>query len=147
MRFFAPPSDTNATVIDCAGQSNAYRLGERLVHAGLRGRNRRRHLLAVQCLVRTSGAGATLTVNLIPNVTNISVLYGVGSNTAGDDYSIKQYLNASQMSAINWLNVTAVKVTLTFLVPSYGQSGGQMTTSTTTFQRVIPIMSRAGVDT
>jgi hypothetical protein len=51
------------------------------------------------------------------------------------------------MAVTDWPNVTAVKVTLTFLVPSYGQSGGQMTTSTTTFQRVIPVMSRAGVDT
>jgi hypothetical protein len=41
-----------------------------------------------------------------------------------------------------------VKVTLTFLQPAYGTTGGQMsTTATTDLTRVIPIMSRSGVDT
>jgi type IV pilus assembly protein PilW len=145
-RFFAPQSDTNLTIINCAGQSNGSG------PAGLWYTN----LFAVglvngtswlQCQTQTSGAGTVLVVNLIPNVTNISVLYGVGSNTAGDDYSVLQYLNAGQMTATNWLNVTVVKVTLTFLVPAYGTTGGQMTTNTSTFTRVIPIMSRAGVNT
>jgi hypothetical protein len=111
----------------------------------------------LQCQVRSNNNG-TLTVtnpvNLIPNVTNISVLYGVGS-TAGanvNDYSVVQYLNATQVGASNnWLNVTCVKVTLTFLLPQYGTVGGQMMAvgspnSTTTFQRVIPIMGRVGVN-
>ena len=147
VRFYAPKSDTNNTIINCAGQSNASAsvniwYTQVFQVATVSGTS------WLQCIVRTSGTAATtLTLNLIPNVTNMSVLYGVGSNAAGDDYTIVRYENASQMSAIDWLNVTAVKVTLTFLVPNYGGSGGQMTTSTTTFQRVIPVMSRAGVDT
>ena len=101
----------------------------------------------LQCQTRTSNAGAVLTINLVPNVTNLSVNYGVSSAAAGDDFSILQWLNASQMSATNWTNVTVVKVTLTFLVPAYVFFGGQMTIKTPTFSRVIPIMSRAGVDT
>ncbi|HEY1898542.1 MAG TPA: PilW family protein [Steroidobacteraceae bacterium] len=154
VRFFTPQNDTTNgnAVINCAGQSNA--TGSTNVwytNVFLVGTVNGTPWL--QCQVRTSGAGTVLTVNLIPNVTQISVLYGVSSNTAGDDYNIVQYLNAGQMTATSWLNVTAVKVTLTFQVPQYGSTGGQMTacggsaTCTQTFQRVIPIMSRAGVNT
>jgi type IV pilus assembly protein PilW len=150
VRFFAPANDTaaNPVIMNCAGQSNtsgstnvwytnAFQIGTVNGTSWL------------QCLVRTSGAGNILTINLIPNVTLLSVLYGVAAGTAGDDYSVVQYMNAAQVSASgNWLNVTAVKVSLTFQLPAYGTTGGQMsTTQTTIFTRVIPVMSRAGVDT
>jgi len=147
VRFYAPANDANSAVIDCGGQSNttnstnvwytnAFRV--RLVNG----------TSWLQCETRTSNNPATLlTINLIPNVTNLTVLYGVSSSATGNDFTIVQWLNASQMSAVNWTNVTAVKVTLTFLVPDYSKTGGQMTTNTSFFTRVIPIMSRAGVDT
>jgi type IV pilus assembly protein PilW len=150
VRFFAPQPDPNKTIIDCAGQSNIATstnfsfTNVFLVAQAANG------TWWLQCQTRTDNNGtlsAVLTVNLIPNVTNMSVLYGVGSSTGGDDTSVVQYLNAGQMTASNWLNVTALKVTLTFLVPAYGTTGGQMSTQTTFFTRVIPIMSRAGVDT
>jgi type IV pilus assembly protein PilW len=145
-RFFAPANDTGLAVIDCAGQSNVggpagvwYTNMFAVANVG--------GTWWLQCQSQTSGAAGPL-VNLIPNVTNMSVLYGVAANTAGDDYSVVQYLNADQVTASNnWLNVTAVKVTLTFLVPAYGSTGGQMTTNTQTFERVIPVMSRVGVNT
>jgi type IV pilus assembly protein PilW len=146
VRFYAPPNDTFNSIIDCAGQSNAtasstvwYTNAFRVKVIGTTS--------WLVCETRTSNTGATLTVNLIPNVTKMSVLYGVGSATAGDDFSVVQWLNAGQMSAVNWVNVSDVKVTLTFLVPAYGTTGGQMSATTSTFTRVIPIMSRAGVDT
>jgi type IV pilus assembly protein PilW len=150
VRFFAPQTDPNNTIIDCAGQSNtsgsatfSYTNVFRVTTVN--------NVSWLQCETRSNNNGtlsAVLTVNLIPNVTQISVLYGVGSNAAGDDYSVVQYLNASQMTALSWLNVTAVKVSLTFEVPVYGTTGGQMsTTQTAVFTRVIPVMSRAGVDT
>jgi type IV pilus assembly protein PilW len=146
VRFFAPPSDTYNSIIDCGGQSNATASANvwytNAFQVGLVNGT-----YWLQCQTRTSNAGSILTINLVPNVTNMSVMYGVGSSTAGDDFSVVQWLNASQMSAVNWVNVTVVKVTLTFLVPAYGTTGGQMSTSTSTFTRVIPIMSRAGVDT
>ncbi len=146
VRFYAPPSDTTSAVINCAGQSNTGTSTgvwySNVFAVGTVGTTS-----WLQCQVRTSGAGTVLTVNLIPNVTKMTVLYGVSGSLAGDDYSVVQYLNASQMSAAQWLNVTAVKVTLTFQVPSWGTTGGQMSSSTQTFQRVIPVMSHAGVDT
>jgi type IV pilus assembly protein PilW len=156
VRFFAPKNDSasNPAIVNCAGQSNStgsatvWYTNEFQIGTDASGTS------WLQCLARTSGAGNTLTINLIPNVTQISVLYGVASGAAGDDYSVVQYLNATQVNnSTNWLNVSSVKVTLTFQLPAYGTTGGQMTNCattnpcTSTFTRVIPVMSRAGVDT
>jgi type IV pilus assembly protein PilW len=155
-RFFAPANDTaNGTaIIDCSGQSNAS-ASSGVWYTNLFAVGLVNGTSWLQCQSQTSGAAASLLViNLIPNVTNITVMYGVGSGSAGDDYGVVQYLNASQVTAANsWSNVTVVKVTLTFQLPAYGTTGGQMTNCvttpacTSTFTRVIPIMSRAGVDT
>ena len=146
VRFFAPQNDPNTTIISCAGQSNGSSGPAGVWYTNLFAVGLVNGTSWLQCQSQTSGVAGPL-VNLIPNVTKISVLYGMGASAAGNDYSVVQYLNASQISATNWLNVTVVKVTLTFLVPAYGTTGGQMTTNTSTFTRVIPIMSRAGVDT
>jgi len=156
VRFLAPKLDStsNPVIVSCAGQSNtgastgvwytnAFQIGTDASGTSW-----------LQCLVRTSGTGNTLTINLIPNVTQISVLYGVAASTAGDDYSVVQYMNATQVQGTNnWLNITAVKISLTFQLPAYGTTGGQMTncattpTCTSVFTRVVPVMSRTGVDT
>ena len=155
-RFFAPPNDTTTgtAIIDCSGQSNAT-ASNNVWYTDMFTVGLVNGTSWLQCQSQTGGAAGTLLViNLIPNVTNISVLYGVASGAGGDDYSVVQYLNAAQVSAANsWTNITVVKVTLTFQLPAYGTTGGQMTNCattplcTSTFTRVIPIMSRAGVDT
>ncbi len=127
VRFFAPPNDTTNSIINCAGQSNSGSGSTTVWYSNAFLVGTVSSTSWLQCQVRTSGAGAVLTINLIPNVTNLTVLYGVASSAAGDDYSVIQYLTAGQMSAATWPNVTAVKVTLTFLVPQYGSTGGQMT--------------------
>ncbi|HTY94288.1 MAG TPA: PilW family protein [Steroidobacteraceae bacterium] len=155
VRFYTPSTDPNSSIINCAGQSNpapSSAPNPNLWYTNVFKVGTVNGTKWLQCQVRSSGAGTVITVNLIPNVTSISVLYGVSSGAVGTDYSVVRYLNASQMTAANWLNVTAMKVTLTFLLPAYGTTGGQMMSSsapnsTQTFQRVIPIMSRAGVDT
>lgn len=156
VRFYTPPTDPYSSVINCAGQSNAAPSSAPVAtlwytNVFMIGTYNGANWL--QCQVQSSAAGTPITVNLIPNVTKISVLYGVASGTAGDDYSVVQYQNATQVTnTSNWANVTAVKVTLTFQVPVYGSTGGQMLpssapNSTTTITRVIPVMSRAGVNT
>jgi type IV pilus assembly protein PilW len=155
VRFYTPATDPFNSIIDCAGQSNPAASSAPVSTLWYTNVFRIRTVNGTQwltCETRTSGTGTRLQVNLIPNVTSIAVLYGVASTTAGDDYSIVQYLNASQLTGTTWPNVTAVKVTLTFQVPNYGNTGGQMLpasapNSTTTITRVIPIMSRAGVNT
>jgi type IV pilus assembly protein PilW len=159
VRFMAPFADTAGQIINCAGQSNtlAYAAPNPFSYFNVFQVATVNGTSWLQCLVRSNNngtLGTAYTVNLIPNVTNISVLYGVGANGAGalGDYSVVQYMNASQVAASNnWPNVTSVKVTLTFLLPQYGTVGGQMMSGsapngTTTLERVIPIMSRAGVN-
>jgi type IV pilus assembly protein PilW len=156
IRYFAPASDTNGAIINCAGQSNTGTL-PMLWYTNVFSVATVNGTSWLQCQVRANNNGApsgtTQTVNLIPNVTSMTVLYGVGSTPGAtvNDFSVIQYLTAAQMSNANWLNVTAIKVTLTFLLPQYGTVGGQMmssaaTNSTITFQRVIPIMGRVGVN-
>ena len=155
VRFFAPANDTTAMIINCAGQSNTT-ASPNISYNNVFQIGTVNGTKWLQCLSRTNNngtLGTVTTINLIPNVTSMSVLYGVSSSTAGDDYSIIQYLNASQMTLTRWLNVTAVKVTLTFQLPAYGSTGGQMVNCavnpqcTTTLTKVISIMSRAGVNT
>ena len=150
IRFFAPALDTNSTIINCAGQSNTARIGriQSLVHQRVPVANvNGTHLLAAVSdpdQRRRHGAGGQSHPECHQH---FGAVWGRVEYGRGDDYSVLQYLNAGQMTATNWLNVTVVKVTLTFLVPAYGTTGGQMTTNTSTFTRVIPIMSRAGVNT
>ncbi|HEV2704003.1 MAG TPA: PilW family protein [Steroidobacteraceae bacterium] len=151
-RFYAPRSDSaaNPVIMNCAGQSNSS-TSATVWYTNVFKIGTVNGTSWLQCQATTSGANPVV-INLIPNVTQISVLYGVSSN-AGDDYSVVQYVNASQLTATTWPNVTVMKVSLTFLLPAYGTTGGQMancattTPCTTVFTRVIPIMSRAGVDT
>jgi len=152
VRFFTPPNDsTNGNaVINCAGQSNSVN-SFNVSYNNLFQINTVSGTSWLQCQVRTNNNGtlsAVQTINLIPNVTNMIVLYGVGTSAASNDYSILHYLNATQVTATgNWLNISAVKVTLTFTVPQYGPSGTQLTTPlTAVFTRVIPVMSRGGVE-
>lgn len=155
IRYFAPASDTNAAIINCAGQSNTG-TASNLWYTNVFSIGTSNGVSYLQCQVRSTSGGTltvTPTVNLIPNVTNMQVLYGIGSTAgaANNDFSVVQYLNANQISGNAWLNVTCIKVTLTFLLPQYGTVGGQMMSSsaansTITFQRVIPLMSRVGVN-
>jgi type IV pilus assembly protein PilW len=155
VRFFTPATDPYSSVINCAGQSNGAASSApvaNLWYTNIFQIGTYHGAQWLQCQVQASGT-PTVLVNLIPNVTQISVLYGVASGAAGDDYTVLQYLNATQVTnTTNWSNVTAVKVTLTFQVPQYGSTGGQMLpasapNATTTITRVIPVMSRAGVNT
>ena len=153
VRFFAPNSDPNSSVIDCSGQSNTAGNANVAYTNIFTVAKDASGTSWLECVSRTktgTSYGTTYTIKMIPNVTKMTVLYGIGSALTGHDYSVVQYLTTTQMNATAgaWGNLTAVQVTLTFQLPVLGTTGGQMsTTQTTTFQRVIPIMSRAGVNT
>lgn len=84
-----------------------------------------------------SAAGWSPAVALISGVTDMQVTYGV--NTSGTSNDVDTYIPASSMTAANWMSVSSVRVSLTFLNPLYGSPGqGQ----TVTFSRVIGVMSR-----
>ena len=90
-------------------------------------------------------------VALVNGVQSLEVFYGVNRNAPTFNYSIDTYLTADQMNATlaaggDWMNISAVRIVLTFTNPlcptvTACQPGQQ---PTVTFERVVPVMARAG---
>jgi type IV pilus assembly protein PilW len=102
----------------------------------------------LQCQVTDGITGANIDgpVTIVNGVQNLQVYYGVKRNPVPADYNVDTYLTANQMNAANgdWGNISSVRVIVTFTNPLFGQPGQQ---ATITFERVIEVMSRAGVHT
>ena len=86
---------------------------------------------------------------IVSGVQGLSVYYGVKRNPGVTDYNVDTYLTADQMllagpNGNDWANISSVRVILTFTNPLAGQPGQQ---PTILFERVIEVMSRAGVHT
>jgi type IV pilus assembly protein PilW len=97
----------------------------------------------------TTGANIDGPVTLVTGVRNLLIYYGVKRNPVPVDYNVDTYLTADQMNAVNgdWNNISSVRVVLTFTNPlctPVCQPGQQPTIQ---FERVIEVMSRAGVHT
>jgi len=91
-------------------------------------------------------------VTLVNGVQNLQVYYGVNRNTPTLNYNVDTYLTADQMNAANgdWMNISAVRVVLTFTNPLCPNGpgptcqAGQQLNPTIAFERVVPVMGRAG---
>jgi type IV pilus assembly protein PilW len=94
----------------------------------------------LDCELQTGATWAAAPVQLVKGLQKIDVLYGI--NTTGTDNTVDTYKRADQMSSTNWLNVTSVKITLTFTNPLKADPGQS---ATMTFTRVISLMNRIGV--
>jgi len=81
-------------------------------------------------------------VPLIPNVTKMTVTYGVDSSSSG---STNAYLTSTQVGAgAFWSSVMSVKVALLFGNPLFGQPG--QTKQNLPFNRVIAVLSKTGTN-
>jgi len=86
---------------------------------------------------------------IVSGVQGLSIYYGVKRNPAVTDYNVDTYLTADQMllagpNGNDWDNISSLRVILTFTNPLAGQPGQQ---PTLILERVIEVMSRAGVHT
>jgi len=102
----------------------------------------------LQCTL-TIGAAANAPLTLVTGVQGLTIYYGVKRNPAVVDYNVDTYLTANQMllagpNGNDWLNISSVRIVLTFTNPLAGQPGQQ---ATIIFERVIEVMARAGVHT
>ena len=84
---------------------------------------------------------------LVNGVQSLEILYGVNRNAPTVNYNVDTYLTADQMNAGlaaggDWMNISSVRVVLIFTNPLAGQPGQP---ATLTFERVVPVMARAGV--
>jgi type IV pilus assembly protein PilW len=102
----------------------------------------------LQCTL-TIGAAANAPLTLVTGVQGLTIYYGVKRNPAVVDYNVDTYLTANQMllagpNGNDWLNISSVRIVLTFTNPLAGQPGQP---GTIVFERVIEVMARAGVHT
>ena len=87
--------------------------------------------------------GATPPVLLVPNVSSMTVLYGV--DTTGTGTGVNAYVGETDMTSSDWQNIYSIRVTLNFPNPLAGQPG--QSTTPIAFTRVINLMSRTGGNT
>jgi len=83
----------------------------------------------------------------VNNLQNMVIYYGVNRNAPTINYNVDTYLTADQMNAAlpaggDWMNISSVRVVLTFANPLAGVPGQQ---PTIVFERVVSVMARAGV--
>jgi type IV pilus assembly protein PilW len=101
-----------------------------------------------QLLCSLNGNAAVALVN---GVQSLEIFYGVNRNAPTVNYNVDTYLTADQMNALlaaggDWMNISSVRIVLTFTnplcpTPAACQPGQQ---PTITFERVVPVMARAG---
>ncbi len=93
------------------------------------------------------------TITLVPAIVNdagvqvrglrtMRFAYGVRTNPAGPAGVIDSWVGASDMTAAYWQQVIAVRVTLTFFNPLFGQAGQPQFV---TVERVVDVMNQAGI--
>jgi type IV pilus assembly protein PilW len=91
-------------------------------------------------------AGAA--VPLVPNVLAMAIYYGVKRDFTVTDYNVDTYVTWDKMvqlgAANDFLNVSAVRIVLTFANPLFPQAG-QL--PTITMERVVEVMNRGGLHT
>jgi len=80
---------------------------------------------------------------LVAGVENLQAWYGV-STQAGLN-NVDTYKTADQMAPADWLNVTSVRVTLTFINPLYVSTLAAQQPQYVYFTRVIALQGRTGV--
>jgi type IV pilus assembly protein PilW len=88
-------------------------------------------------------------VALVNGIQDMQIYYGVNRNAPLLNYNVDTYLTAQHMNKPqgDWINISSVRVVLTFTNPLYDPSapvtpGNQ---PTIVFERVVSVMARAGV--
>lgn len=98
----------------------------------------------LDCTLTVNG-GVQTPVALVSGVENLQVWYGVKTSSSVSDNNVDTYFTAAQMTSTDWLNVTSVKVRITFVNPLAAQGFGGATTNY--IESVIGVMARTGVQT
>jgi type IV pilus assembly protein PilW len=126
--------DASGSVLDCLGSVIPNGTLEEMTFSVTQRANLP---LGLYCSV--NGAAA---VPLIPNVTKMTVTYGVDSSATG---STNAYLTSAQVGAGTfWNNVMSVKIALLFGNPLFGQPG--QTRQNLPFNRVVAVLSKTGTN-
>jgi len=96
------------------------------------------------CQLSVNGGAFSAPVPLVNGVANLAIYYGVKRQIPAADYNVDTYEQANA-AANDWLNVSAVRVRVTFVNPLFGAPNQPVTTQPyIVVERVIQVMSRAG---
>jgi type IV pilus assembly protein PilW len=105
-------------------------------------------MCTVSSLNGTAPASGGAAVPLVSNVVAMAIYYGVKRDFTNTDYNVDTYVTWDNMSLLNgandFVNLSAVRIVLTFANPLFPQPGQQ---PTITMERVIEVMNRAGLHT
>jgi type IV pilus assembly protein PilW len=97
---------------------------------------------AIGDLVCTINGGPD--IHLVSGLKSMQILYGVQTNLSLNNASVDSYLTATQVKNLTaWSNVISVKITLSFINPSYGKPG-QTSAATIPFTRIIKLLNKPG---
>lgn len=129
----------NDTIMNCEGTSN--KTGPNITYTNTFSVDSNGNL---DCTLAINGSVQN-PVQLVSGVQNLQVWYGVRTKSTVSDDNVDTYLTATQMTSADWLNVTSVKVRITFQNPLAKQGIGGSTTNY--IESVIAVMGRAGVHT
>lgn len=101
----------------------------------------------LMCTV-TGGPNNGVAVPLVTGVQAMAIYFGVKRDFTFADYNVDTYVTWDKMSTLNgandYLNVSAVRIVLTFANPLFPQPNQPQTI---TMERVIEVMNRAGLHT
>lgn len=80
-------------------------------------------------------------IELVKDVQDMQIWYGLSSSTSGSDNNVVEYVPAASMSAADWADVTSVKLLLTFTNPLAAEPGQS---KVLLFTLVADLMGRTG---
>jgi type IV pilus assembly protein PilW len=87
-------------------------------------------------------------VTLVNGVQSLVVYYGVNRSAPAANYNVDTYLTADQMNAADWMNISSVRIVLTFTNPLCPNGPGPTCQpgmpATLQFERIVPVMGRSG---
>jgi type IV pilus assembly protein PilW len=81
---------------------------------------------------------------LVYGISSMTIYYGVNRTAPSTSYNVDTYLTSDQMQAVDWGNITAIRVVLQFPNPLYNAGNPQGQAQYLTFERVVQVMGRAG---
>ena len=101
------------------------------------------------CQISVGNAAASTARTLVSGIKRLNIMYGVKRDFTSSNNNVDTYVRADQMSTTDWMNVSSVKIAIVFVNPMATTAKGVAVPgqpATFTFQRIIAVMNRTGIN-
>jgi type IV pilus assembly protein PilW len=101
------------------------------------------------CQIGVGNAAAGTARTLVSGIKRLNIFYGVKRDFTSANNNVDTYVRADQMLTTDWLNVSSVKIAIVFVNPMAKTASGAAIPgqpATITFQRIIAVMNRTGIN-